>query len=242
MLQVHSLETFSTHDGPGLRSVIFTQGCNFRCLYCHNPDTQALTNPQAKTMSTADVVSLVKKYLPYYQTTGGLTVSGGEPTLQAKDLIPIFQAVRKLGVTTCLDTNGSIISPDVEKLYLQTNLVIFDVKHIDPVWHKKLVGGDNATVLGNVQLREKQGLPFWLRLVLVPGYSDQPEYLQAWGETFANLQHLEHVEILPYHTYALEKYEQLGWPYPLPDVPAATDTDVAKARAILEPFFGKKLA
>lgn len=241
MLQVHSIETFSAHDGPGTRSVIFTQGCNLRCLYCHNPDTLALNNPQASVMSAQDVVKLVKRYLPYYTADGGLTISGGEPTLQAKALLPIFAAVKKLGVHLALDTNGSIINPDVKKLYQLTDLVIFDAKHLDPDTHQRLTGQTNTQVLRNIQLRNAQCQPFWLRLVLIPGYTDDPHHLKAWGEAFAPLQYLSRVEILPYHTYAREKYQQLGWPYPLEGVAAANQTDLASAQKILRPYFKEKL-
>lgn len=236
MLRVHSVETFGTHEGPGIRLVLFLQGCNIRCLYCHNPDTQDLTNSNAKEMSTAQVLELLEKERPYFSRGGGLTVSGGEPTLQAEGLIELFTAAHEAGYHTCLDTNGTIASPLVKKLYDLTDLVLLDVKHIDDGWHRKLTGASNANTLAMAAYRESTGKPMWLRYVLVPGWSDQPEYLEAWAQHFAGYRSVTQVEILPYHTLGVYKYASLGRDYALQDVQPPTATNVETAKKIFSQY------
>jgi len=236
MLRVHSVETFGTHEGPGIRLVLFLQGCNIRCLYCHNPDTQNLDNPSAKDMPVAQVLELLKKEKPYFSRGGGLTVSGGEPTVQAEALVELFTAVKEAGYHTCLDTNGTIVSPLVKKLYDLTDLVLLDVKHIDESWHRKLTGSSNANTLAMAEYRESTGKPMWLRYVLVPGWSDQPEFLEAWAKHFSTYSTVEQVEILPYHTLGVYKYEGLGRKYELGNVEPPTPQQVDLAKTIFEKY------
>ena len=145
MLRVHSVETFGTHDGPGLRLVMFLQGCNFRCLYCHNPDL--LDRDGGKLMKRIDLIRLAEKQKDYFGENGGVTVSGGEPTLQANELVKLFKSLKRRGISTVLDTNGSIISNKVKELYKYTDLVLLDVKHINKEQHIKLTGASNENVL-----------------------------------------------------------------------------------------------
>lgn len=215
MLNVHSIESFGTHDGPGIRLVLFLQGCPLRCVYCHNPDTQSLNNPQAQHLTTAKVLELLEKHRPYFKENGGLTVSGGEPTLQAKALISLFKRAKALGFHTALDTNGALFNRTINQLYDLTDLVILDVKHINPKWHQKVTSGSVTNVLKNAAYREKTGKPLWLRYVLVPGWTDQPEYLEEWAQYFKEYRSLERVEILPYHTLGVHKYQKLGMRYEL---------------------------
>lgn len=237
MLQIHSIETFGTHDGPGIRLVLFTQGCNLRCLYCHNPDTQDLHNPQARQWSTAAIVDLLRKQANYFSNGGGLTVSGGEPVLQARDLSDLFHACQAEGIHTCLDTSGSVFNKDTRRLYELTDLVLLDVKHIDPVWHKRLTGMDNQATLENAAHREQTGKEMWLRYVLVPEYSDQSEHLHAWGQHFANYKSVTRVEILPYHELGKHKYELLGRKYELTHIKPPTAAQVEQAAEIFRQYF-----
>lgn len=236
MLYVHSIETFGTQDGPGIRLVVFTQGCLFACAYCHNPDSRFLKSKDAKEVENAEILKLLEKEKPYFGDKGGLTVSGGEPTVQADALIPLFQEVKKAGFHITLDTCGAIYSEKVNEVYDLADLVMLDVKHIDPVWHKKLTGQDNSTVLENAHYREKTGKPMWLRYVLVPGWTDQPEFLEQWAKYFKDFKTIEKVEILPYHVLGVFKYENLGIPYKLAGVNPATQEDAEKAKKIFEKY------
>lgn len=238
MLNVHSIETFGTHEGPGIRLVIFLQGCNFRCLYCHNVDTQNV-NTKAKQMSSDDVIELLKKEKEYFKDKGGLTVSGGEPTLQVEGLVDLFKKAKKIGFRTALDTNGSLFTDQVCKLYEYTDLVLLDIKHINLKWHKKITGFSNENVLKTAEYLETHKKKMWLRYVLVPGYSDQEEYLYKWGQHFKDYKYVERVEILPYHTLGVYKYKLLGKSYPLSRVKPPTADEVEKAKGIFLQYFNK---
>ncbi len=235
MLRVHSVETFGTHDGPGLRLVVFFQGCNFRCLYCHNPDL--LDRCGGKLMKRKDLIKLVEKQKDYFGENGGVTVSGGEPTLQIKELIKFFKSLKKRGINTVLDTNGGIVSNDVRKLYKYTDLVMLDVKHIDEEMHLKLTGVSNKNVLKMAEFRENSGKKMWLRYVLVPGWNDSEKYLKRLGEHFKNYKQVEKLEILPYHTLGVYKYKELGMKYKLSKVKPPTKENIENAKKILSEYF-----
>lgn len=232
MLRVHSIETFGAHDGPGIRLVVFLQGCLLRCVYCHNPDTQPCDDARARFYSNEQILERLEKERPYFGSKGGLTVSGGEPTLQAAALLELFPLVHERGFNVALDTNGYVFSPQVNALYDMTDLVILDVKHIDDTWHRKITGGSNNDVLRNAEYRERSGKPMWLRYVLVPGWTDQPEFLEQWARHFAGYKTVERVEILPYHTLGVHKYAALGRPYPLEGVAPPSKTKTEQARRI----------
>ncbi|MCC6711416.1 MAG: pyruvate formate lyase-activating protein [Candidatus Pacebacteria bacterium] len=233
---VHSIETFGTHDGPGIRLVVFTQGCLFACAYCHNPDSQPLKTKQAKEVTTAEILQLLEKEKPYFGKTGGLTVSGGEPTVQATAIKELFQAAQQAGFHTTLDTCGAIYKQDINQLYDLADLVMLDVKHIDETWHQKLTGHSNKNVLKNAAYREQTGKPMWLRYVLVPGWTDQPEYLEQWAKYFSDFKTVERVELLPYHTLGVYKYAELGLPYKLAGVEPATKEQAEQAKAIFDQY------
>jgi pyruvate formate lyase activating enzyme len=238
-IRVHSYETFGATDGPGIRFVLFLQGCNLKCLYCENPDTQAMKG--GKEMSIPEIMDLLERQKEYFAPKGGLTVSGGEPTLQAKNLQKLFKECNNKSIHTALDTNGTIFTQDVLTLYELTDLVILDVKHIDDEMHKKLTGGSNHNVLKLAQYRESSGKPLWLRYVLVPGYNDKEEYLHKWGQTFCDYKSLERVEILPYHTLGKHKYEYMGIPYPLGDTPTPSKELIDKTISIFKEYFNNKV-
>ncbi len=241
MLKIHSLDTFGTHDGPGIRLVIFTQGCQFRCVYCHNPDTQALETKEMKTIETKEIIELLEKERAYFGQTGGLTISGGEPTLQATALIELFKECKKHGFNTCLDTCGAIFDQDVKDLYDVTDIVLLDVKHIDPIWHKKLTKSSNENVLKNAAYREETGKEMWLRYVLVPGWTDQIEYLEAWAKYFASYKTVKRVEIIPYHELGVFKYKALGRKYELANVKPPSKLEISKAEEIFKKYLGNKV-
>ncbi|HNV45084.1 pyruvate formate lyase-activating protein [Candidatus Woesebacteria bacterium] len=243
-LKIHSIETFGVHDGPGIRLVVFVQGCPFRCLYCHNPDTQELETAKTQTKTIDEILALLEREKPYFGENGnrgGITVSGGEPTLQAKNMITLFRKAKERGFHTCLDSCGGIVNKDVEELYRFTDLLLLDVKHIDPLWHRRLVGQDNAKVLENAKIREKSGREMWLRYVLVPGWTDQPEYLTAWAKYFAHFKTVSRVEILPYHELGKHKYQELGREYLLANVKPPSQEQIAPAKEIFTKYLGNKV-
>lgn len=239
MLRVHSIETFGTHEGPGLRLVVFLQGCNIRCLYCHNPDL--LECRGGKLMKRKEIIEIAEKQREYFGIDGGVTVSGGEPTLQAASLNKLFRSLIKRKIKTALDTNGTIITDEVKKLYKKTDLLLLDIKHIDEGMHKKLTGSSNKNVLEMAKFRENTGKPMWIRYVLVPGWNDQEEYLRQFGQYFLGYKTIERVEILPYHTLGVYKYKELGLEYKLSKVLPPTKESLEKTQKILSEYFAKVL-
>jgi len=232
MLRVHSIETFGTHEGPGIRLVVFLQGCPLRCVYCHNPDTQACQGEKAHLYTSDEIMEWLERERPFFSRGGGLTVSGGEPTMQVEGLLELFTEAKEKGFHLALDTNGILWSEEVNRLYDLTDLVILDVKHINDGWHRKLTGDSNRNVLLNAAYREQSGKPMWLRYVLVPGWTDQPEYLESWADHFDGYKTVERVELLPYHTLGVHKYAALGRPYALTGVQPPSREQVEAARAI----------
>ena len=216
MLRVHSYESMGTFDGPGLRLVVFLQGCNFRCLYCANPDTIEACG--GTPTEAAEILRMARDQKPFFGRRGGVTFSGGEPTFQAAELIPLVRALRAEGIHVCLDSNGGVWNPAVEELLELADLVLLDVKQAAPERHRALTGRDNAPTLRTAAWLEEHDRPFWLRHVPVPGYSDAEEDIRALGERLGGYRMIERVELLPYHTLGVHKYEAMGLEYPLRDV------------------------
>jgi len=237
MLRVHSIETFGTHDGPGIRLVIFLQGCNMRCLYCHNPDSWERGG--GKLMKRMDLVKIAENQKDYFGKDGGVTVSGGEPTLQARKLFKLFKSLKRRKINTVLDTNGVVISNEVKKLYTHTDLLLLDIKHMDEKMHIKLTGTSNKNTLKMAEFREKSGKKMWIRYVLIPGWNDEEKYLRQFGEHFKDYKTLEIVELLPYHTLGVYKYKELGLKYNLPNVKPPTKKNIDNAKMILDEYFQK---
>jgi pyruvate formate lyase activating enzyme len=237
MLKVHSIETFGTHEGPGIRLVVFLQGCNIRCLYCHNPDLLDIKGGQEMTVQ--EIIDIAKNQKEYFSNNGGITVSGGEPTLQAIDVLKLFKAAKKIGINTALDTNGTIINDDVKKLYNKTDLLLLDVKHIDDQEHQKLTGISNKNVLEMAKFRELSGKSMWLRYVLVPNINDSEKFLTDWAKYFKDYKTIQRVEILPYHTLGVYKYKELGMKYLLKNTPPPTASSISLAKSIFDKYFKK---
>lgn len=235
MLKIHSLETFGTHDGPGVRLVIFLQGCNFRCLYCHNPDTHDING--GSKISFKKVFELAKEQENYFGEKGGVTASGGEPLLQAEVLTKLFKALKKRGIHTVLDTNGGVFNPNVKELLKYTDLVLLDIKHIDSNQHQQLVGASNKQVLMFADYLRKINKPFWLRYVLVAGLTDQPKYIKELGERFKDFENIERVEILPYHSMGVYKYYELGKRYALGKHNQPDKEGISKVKRQFERYF-----
>ncbi|MFB1050284.1 pyruvate formate-lyase-activating protein [Paraliobacillus sp. JSM ZJ581] len=236
--RIHSIETCGTVDGPGLRYVIFTQGCLLRCKFCHNPDTWKMG--EGKEMSVEDLVKDIKSYLPFFQSTnGGVTVSGGEPLLQAEFLVELFTELKKLGVHTTIDSSAGCFSrsprfmENLDKLLEVTDLVLLDLKHIDPVEHKELTGVSNEHIIDMAKYLDQKNVPIWVRHVLVPGHSDNDIYLQRLSDFIATLDNVEKIEVLPYHKLGVYKWETLGLEYPLEGVEPPTEDRVKNAEDIL---------
>ena len=234
MLNVHSIESLGTYDGPGIRLVIFLQGCNFKCLYCANPDTIAYAG--GKVYEVEDLLQMSERQRPFFGKKGGVTVSGGEPLMQAKGLIELFSRLKDKGFNTCIDTNGGILNSSTKALLQYTDLVLLDIKHIDTRQHKKLTGMSNERVMAFADYLAEIKQPTWVRYVLVPGYSDSPADLHALGQRMAGMKNIEKLEIQPYHKLGVHKYASLGWKYELSDVPSNTPEQLDTARKIFEAY------
>lgn len=235
---VHSLESFGSVDGPGVRFVVFLQGCNLRCRYCHNPETWACGCGQPWT--AGDLFQHVWRYRNYWGKKGGITVSGGEPLLQMDFVTELFRLARAKKVHTAIDTAGEPFRPD-DPAYLAafdalmdvTSLVILDLKEIDPEKHRRLTGKSNENILAMARHIADLGVPLWIRHVLVPGLTDDEEGLRQTGAFIASLPTVQRVEVLPYHTLGLFKWQKLGIPYSLTDAQPPTDEQVRRAEELL---------
>ena len=224
-----------TYDGPGLRLVVFLQGCPFRCLYCANPDTIAFDG--GTPTEPEHIINMAVNQKPFFGRRGGVTFSGGEPTAQAKDLIPVVKGLKEQGIHICIDTNGGIWNPAVEELLKEIDLVLLDVKQINPERHLKLTERSNEQTLKTAQWLEANNRPFWLRYVLVPGISDFEEDIRAFGEFFKDFKMLQRVEILPYHTLGMHKYETMGQEYKLKDTKTNTPEQLDRALKLFKEYF-----
>ena len=229
--RIHSFESFSTVDGPGLRYVIFLQGCPLRCKYCHNRDTRDPKLGEEYTVD--DIVEKVLHYKEYIKEHGGVTVSGGEPLLQIDFVIELFKRLKENGIHTALDTSGFIDVANIKDLLDYTDLVILDLKEMDDKLHKDLVGVSNKKILEFAKHLSDKNVPMWIRHVLVPGITDSKTHLNQLKEFIQTLKSVEKVEVLGYHWLGKEKWELLGEKHPLEGVPEASEHDVAKAEEIL---------
>lgn len=233
MGKIHSLETFGTVDGPGVRFVVFFQGCPMRCLYCHNPDTWNVEGGQE--MTADEILSRFERNRSYYRS-GGITATGGEPMLQIDFLTELFTKAKERKIHTCLDTSGILFSKMREKtvaLMAVTDLVMLDIKHIREEEHKKLTGHSNAGILEFARHLDSIGKPVWIRHVVVPGITFDRNELTELGKFLKTLHNIEKLEVLPYHSMGKVKYDQLGIDYSLKDTPQLTKAQAKEAEEII---------
>lgn len=232
--KVHSIESFGTVDGPGIRFVLFLQGCNLKCKYCHNRDTWDINGGEYKSID--EIIEKINHYKNYILPSGGgVTVTGGEPLLQVKFLIELFKKLKQEGIHTCIDTSGMLnITDDVKEVLKYTDLVLLDIKHIDDEKCKNLVGTSNKKELQFAKYLSDNNIKMWIRQVLVPGYTDDEKDLIKLKNFINTLNTVEKIQILPYHSMGKYKWEKLGQKYELEDVREATQVDVDRAKKILE--------
>ncbi len=231
--KVHSIESFGTVDGPGIRFVLFLQGCHLQCKYCHNRDTWDINGGIYKSLD--EIFDKIMRYKNYIYPNGGVTVTGGEPLLQVKFLIELFTKLKENNIHTCVDTSGMVaITPDIKKLLTLTDLVLLDIKHIDDEKCKKLVGKSNKLELEFAKYLSENNISMWIRQVLVPGYTDDEQDLIKLKNFLQTLNSVKKIEFLPYHDMGKYKWKQLGFKYELENVRPATIDDVKKAEKIVD--------
>ena len=227
--RIHSMESFGTVDGPGIRFVLFLQGCHLKCKYCHNRDTWDIKGGEEK------IIEKIKNYKNYITISGGgVTVTGGEPLLQVKFLIELFKELKKENIHTCIDTSGMVnITDDIKELLQYTDLVLLDIKHIDDEKCKNLVGVSNKKELEFAKYLSENNIKIWIRQVLVPGYTDDEKDLLKLRDFLGTLKTVEKVQILKYHNLGKHKWEKMGLRYELEGVREATIEDEERAKKIL---------
>lgn len=235
---IHSLESFGSVDGPGIRYVIFTSGCPMRCAYCHNPDTWDMT--KGSKTEASELVKKALRYRPYWKREGGVTVSGGEPLMQIDFLIDLFKQFKKENVHTCIDTSGAPFTreePFFKKfceLMEYTDLLLVDIKHIDAARHIVLTQHGNKNTLDMLSFLSEIKKPVWIRHVLVPKWTDDDKYLTELRAFIDTLENVERVEVLPYHSLGAAKWEKLGIPYNLGNIEPPSKERIENANRILK--------
>ena len=235
--RISATESFGSVDGPGIRFIVFVQGCRYRCQYCHNPETWEREGGYEATAE--EIFRQAWRYRPYWKQTGGITVSGGEPLLQLAFVTELFRIAKAKGVNTVIDTAGEPFTYDkpffsaFEELLPLIDLFLLDLKQIDDVKHRALTGVSNESALALAQFLSERGKRMWIRHVLVPGWTTGEDDLSRLSDFIASLKTVDRVEVLPYHAMALHKYEELRLPYRLGDTPAPTAEEIARAEEIL---------
>ncbi len=245
--KIHSIETFGTVDGPGVRLVVFLQGCPMRCMYCHNPDTWQTFG--GTRMTADEILALYDKNRPFYKK-GGITATGGEPLLQMAFVTELFDAAWRQGIHTCLDTSGIVFQPDnprlrarFDRLVRVTNLVLLDIKHIDPDGHRALTAQPLDPVLAFARYLDEKRIPVWIRHVVVPGITFDQDKLYRLGQFLSTLHNVQALDVLPYHDMGKQKYEKLGTEYPLKDVKPLSREQARTARQwIVQGMRGAEMA
>lgn len=237
LARIHSIESFGSADGPGIRFIVFLKGCHMRCQFCHNPDTWNMEGGEIKTVD--ELLSQALKYKSYWKKGGGITVSGGEPLLQIDFLIEFFKKAKEKGIHVTLDTSGNPFTreePFISKfneLMKVTDLVMLDIKEMDEEKHKILTGWSNLNILDMARYLSEINKPVWIRHVLVPGGSDNDKQIKDLNKFIKSLNNVERVEVLPYHTLGTFKWEQLGIKYPLKDIEPPTKDRIENAKKLL---------
>ncbi len=235
--RIHSIESFGAVDGPGIRFLIFLQGCRMRCRYCHNPDTW---DPDGGIEKTADeLIEEALRYKEYWGDSGGITVSGGEPLLQIAFLTELLKKAKQNDIHTCIDTAAQPFCRSepffsmFKELLKYTDLLLVDIKHIDSEGHRKLTGFPNENILDCLKFLSGIGKPVWIRHVLVPGITDSEELLKRTRKFTETLENVERTEVLPYHSWGETKWEMLGYRYSLKGTEPPSKESLNRAKALL---------
>ncbi len=236
--RIHSFQSLGAVDGPGLRFVVFMQGCNARCSYCHNPDTWDVHGGTPTTPQ--QVYERLIRCRPYFGEDGGVTVSGGEPLLQAQFVFELFSLCKRERIHTCLDTSGCRLDASVLRLLSVTDLCLLDIKATDTEAYLALSGMDLKTPLAFLGELEKQNIPTWVRHVVVPGLNDTEQNIEKLNALVAPYHCIQKVELLAFHTMCVEKYKSLGIPFPLENTPPMDDARLARFSRLLAPPHGSK--
>lgn len=232
MGNVHSVETFGTVDGPGIRYVIFMQGCPLRCKFCHNPDTWEMG--RGTETDSAKVIDEIRQYREFYKSSGGgVTASGGEPTLQAEFVQAVFTAAKEMGLNTALDTSGYTNAEKIDRLLDLTDLVLLDIKETGETEHEELTGVELRSVHKFAFDIQQRGIPVWIRHVIIPGLTGNPERVRELGKFLLQFENIKRVELLGYHKLGSHKWELKGCHDPLAKTEAATVEEVERARSLL---------
>lgn len=233
--RIHSYESFGTVDGPGVRFIVFLQGCPLRCKYCHNPDTWALNKCKIEK-KPIEVFNMLKKYKNYFGKKGGITITGGEPLLQSDFVIELLQLCKNDGIHTAIDTSGYILNDKVKEILKYTDLVLLDIKILDEEAHKELTGGSLEPVLEFAKYLESINKPVWIRHVIVPEITDNDQLLAKLAEYISKMKNVEKVELLPYHKLGEFKYREMGIKYPLEEIAELSKGRLNNAISIFEKY------
>ena len=234
---IHSTESFGSVDGPGVRFIIFVNGCPMRCQFCHNPDTWKMQDGEERT--TDELLKTALRYRSYWKKEGGITVSGGEPLMQMDFMIDLFKKAKAEGVHTNIDTCGAVFTREepffskLEELMKYTDMLMLDIKHIDDEEHKKLTGHSNKNILAFAEYASSKKKQLWIRHVVVPAITYNEKYLHELGMFISKLKSVKALDVLPYHDMGKVKYQNLGIDYPLKDVEPLPKAEAAKARDII---------
>lgn len=232
--KIHSSETMGSVDGPGLRYVIFFQGCNMRCLYCHNRDTW--NKDGGEEIELPSLVGKIQSLKGFYnKNNGGITVSGGEPLLQSSFISELFDSVHNMGLTTALDTSGHVeLTENVKSCLSKTDYLLLDVKSLNDQIHKQLAGVNRDLVNPFFEYVRNSGINVWLRYVYLPGYTNSVDDLENLVHFINGFKNIERVDILPYHVYGKEKWESLGYKYPLEGLEPPSVAEVQEFKSYIE--------
>ncbi|MCY6483105.1 pyruvate formate-lyase-activating protein [Clostridium aestuarii] len=231
--RIHSFESMGLVDGPGIRVVVFFQGCPLRCAYCHNPDTWNLN--EGTEITAKDLLNKILRFKPYFKESGGVTFSGGEVLLQPDFLIAILKMCKENGIHTVIDTSGFGIGK-YDEILKYTDLVLLDIKHVDDVGYKYLTGKDKLYLDQFLKTVDKSNTKLWIRHVVIPGITDSEEHIFKLGDIIKKIKNVEKIELLPYHTLGINKYENLGINYRLKEVPPMNKEQTKKLEKLLEKY------
>lgn len=230
--RIHSFQSMGAVDGPGVRCVVFMQGCPLRCAYCHNPDTWDFSGGTLQTPQ--ELVTRILRFKPFIAKSGGVTVTGGEPLMQPEFVAELFYLLQQEGLHTALDTSCIGDLQKAKQVLQYTNLVLADLKFCTPQEYKTYCGGDMAQVQRFLQLVQEENIPLWIRHVVVPGLTDTPEHIRQLARMAGEYPNLEKVELLPFRKLCLEKYQAMGIPFPLASTPEMDEDALRQLNAIVK--------